>query len=388
MANEICYFTSADTGAPTLNNANGSMVDVLDACLINGYNSKSVTSIVVASNVATVTVSAHGFLGGTGKTVDIAGATPSGLNGRKKITVTGSNTFTFATSGISDQTATGTITVKRSPLGWTKLYTATGKAVYQRSDPAATTMLLRIDDTGAGVASVTNARARMVESASDIDTLTALAPTDAQLSGGQYWSKGANSSTAKSWALIGDGRTIYFCTDNTSAAGALFPNGFGDIASDKAGDAYACFLAGGYTTSDTNTFFSNPGNSFDASVVLARLSSGVGGAVGGMQITSAVTNASNTIGSSINPAYPSPVDNGMRIIPDALIREFNAAFTHPVRGVLRGIAQPLAYLPVAAGLHLTVLSSIIGSDREFLVVNLNNSSVVGALLFDITGPWA
>ena len=50
----IKYFESTDAGAPTLNNAVGSMIAVLDACLITGYNSKSVASITVASGVATV----------------------------------------------------------------------------------------------------------------------------------------------------------------------------------------------------------------------------------------------------------------------------------------------------------------------------------------------
>ena len=37
----VQYYSSSDVGAPVLNNVAGSMVDLLDAVLVNGYGSKS-----------------------------------------------------------------------------------------------------------------------------------------------------------------------------------------------------------------------------------------------------------------------------------------------------------------------------------------------------------
>lgn len=40
---EVFLLRSTDTGAPTLNGTAGSLIALLDACLVNGYNSKTVT---------------------------------------------------------------------------------------------------------------------------------------------------------------------------------------------------------------------------------------------------------------------------------------------------------------------------------------------------------
>ena len=127
MANEVIWFDSAETGAPTLNNAAGSLIAVLDACLLNGFNLKSIT-INVAGGVATATCNGHGFSTATGKLVSIAGATPNELNGLKQIASATSNTFTFPAPGVPDGAATGAITAKRAPLGWTKVHAAANKA--------------------------------------------------------------------------------------------------------------------------------------------------------------------------------------------------------------------------------------------------------------------
>lgn len=70
----------------------------------------TLTSLVVASNVATGTVSAGHGLGSSGTvSVIIAGATPTILNGTKSVTINSATEFEFAVT-TSDVTATGTIT--------------------------------------------------------------------------------------------------------------------------------------------------------------------------------------------------------------------------------------------------------------------------------------
>jgi hypothetical protein len=49
------WYRSTMTGAAALSGQAGKLIDVLDACLINGFNQVTLTSLVVASNVATCT---------------------------------------------------------------------------------------------------------------------------------------------------------------------------------------------------------------------------------------------------------------------------------------------------------------------------------------------
>ena len=58
----IQFFHSAQTGAPVNAGTAGYGIALLDACLVTGFNSKNVSSITVAANVATLTsATAHGF---------------------------------------------------------------------------------------------------------------------------------------------------------------------------------------------------------------------------------------------------------------------------------------------------------------------------------------
>jgi hypothetical protein len=75
----------------------------------------TLTSVVVASNVATATLTAHGFV--VGDVVDVAGGSLAYANGRVTITtVPTANTFTYAATG-ADATATGTITATLPVVG-------------------------------------------------------------------------------------------------------------------------------------------------------------------------------------------------------------------------------------------------------------------------------
>lgn len=396
MANEVTWYDSSEAGAPTLNNAAGALLAVIQACLVDGFNSKSVTSLVVASNVATATCSAHGFTATVGKLILMAGATPSGLNGIKQITSVATNTFTYAAPGISNQTATGTITVKRNPLGWTRPYSGTNKAMYARSDPAASAEMLRIDDTATGIASTTYARAIGVESATDVDTYVAEMPTTAALSGGSYWSKGANTATAKPWVIFGDSRSMYLLLDNAAytfaANGALCPHGFGDLVPYRAGDPYRAFIMGSTNNSGplpTNAFAPNMTQGTGPSATyqgfhVARAANGVGGAI---QL-STLSNWTSVPGIS-GPVYPSGVDNGAVIQRPVIIMENVAPTGYPFRGELPGLALPMA--AIGNRLHLQVLPNPIGFTGNMVCVGATMSQpsapLYGALLFDVTGPW-
>lgn len=243
MSNPVSvkWFASTMTGAPVMSGQAGALIGVLDACLLadgsgGGFNTVTLNSLVVASSVATATVNTgHGFTDYT--VVKVAGATPSGLNGDKRITVTGTNTFTFDATGISDQTATGTITAKMAPLGWVKSYSDTNKAAYSRSSAQATAMLLRVDDTG-----TTSSTWIMYEAMTTIDSGTGLAPT----SGSIYIGKSTTAnSTARPWRLYADDQMFYLFVDQDSTGNWTGGGCFGDVIPYKSGDAYHCYICGG-----------------------------------------------------------------------------------------------------------------------------------------------
>lgn len=403
MANEIVYFDSLETGAPTLNNAAGSAIAVLDACLITGFNTKSVTSITVSGGVATAVCTGHGYEGGVGRGIDIAGATPSGLNGRKKITVVNANTFTFPAPGVSDGAATGTITAKRSPLGWTKAYSDTNKAIYARTDVAASASLFRVDDTGAGIASATAAGIFGVESATGIDAYTSATSTTTL-------EKGANNTTAKRWVLIGDSRSFYLATEHVTYPWGSYPAmsavaGFGDARSFRAGDLWRAFVLGGRHglcpgyLSGANAGFSTQ---FRFMRSAGGLTQNVGGKVLGYEPNGSggdgdarpfgyYDSASYANQQRHIPRWPSPVDGGLAVQYPVLVQERNDGMGHPIRGTMPGLAAPLAAVGAALNGQYPygrVLAGVAGTGRDFLALSvLSGAGMYGAVLFDLTGPW-
>jgi hypothetical protein len=243
MSAPIKDFYHSQTSAPTLAGTVGYLDALLYACLVTGYNSKSISTITVSNNVATVTTSTtHGYA--QYDTVKIEGANESVFNGDFLVaSIPATNQFTFAlTTGLSS--ATGTITCKIAPLGWTREYTGTNKSVYRApSDPECTRLYLRIDDTNAkyGIA-------QMYETMTTVDTGTGLLGT-------VYWHKSEASSTAsRPWYLVGTSRCFWFGAYwQSSYPNACNWNFFGDYKRLWTGDSWNCCMAGSNTTSQGNS---------------------------------------------------------------------------------------------------------------------------------------
>ena len=381
----VRYFDSTMSGAPALSGTVGALISVLDACLTNGFGTVTLNSLVVSSNVATGTVSAgHGFTmigGAVGSVITIAGATPSSLNGTWRIaSVADSTHFTFVTSGISDQTATGTITAVRAPLGFSKAYSGTNKAVYRANDVMSSRLYLRVADDGTGTA--TYARIRGYESMSDVDTGTGPFPTDAQISGGLYWGKSsAASSTARAWRLIGDSQGFYLLV-NQDGSGAWISAAWVDIPSEKAGDAYRALIIGGTSTAVSNqgylqTINSTTGHYFARSYVQT------GTSIAAFKLSHYL--AANGIG-YYGIAYPAPMGGQFYCAPVDVWEGAAYASATALRGPLPGI-----YAPLHPGSQLTdgsFQTDVIGLDgRTLLVQILKYGGSSFAAAFDLTGAW-
>jgi hypothetical protein len=394
MSQYVVWFDSSETGAPVLNNGAGAALGVIKACLISGFNTKTITSLVVAGGVATATCAAHGYSNIYGKDLEIAGALPAALNGRKALTFTDTNTFKFDATGVADGTATGTITAKRAPAGWTEVFTGTNKSLFKSLDVTAPGQMLYLDDTKLAPATNTDMRATMVESATDINTLTGLAPTATQLSGGQYWNKGSNDTTAKQWCLIATGKAFYFVTPNSAAVlpvavGAIASAslmGFGAFETLKAGDAYNTFICGAPNSGSGNSILTAIGNPFNfsaggvVSLVVSRPHTQIGSAV-----LANTVGIGSTISGSSGPTGASPIDNGVFIYPRMMIAESNPAAGNPARGFVPGMCQVLAQFPFQHYQIIDTVASLPG--RKVMAINHGNNGSGGMLCVDLTGPW-
>lgn len=242
------WYDSTETGAPTLNNAAGSLLEVLRACLVNGFNLCSVTSIAVASGVATATAATHGYSAAYGKLLRIEGAPVAGLNGDVQPLTVDTNTFTYAATGVPDGTYTGTITARRAPLDWIEAHTGTNMAIFKRSAPEATVSMLRVIDTKTSPASTIYAMATMVESATGVDAVTGEVPT---VAAEQTWMRGADNATPKKWLVCGSGRRVWVMLQGSGSQGFVVPYLFGDPKPMYPGDSGGCVITGYGSTSAT-----------------------------------------------------------------------------------------------------------------------------------------
>jgi hypothetical protein len=334
MTNKTRYYSSAQLSAPVLSGTAGSLLAVLDAVLVNGWGSQSASSAVVLSGVATVTfATAHAHI--VDGIAAIAGATPAALNGDKRVLSATTNSISFAAAGISDQTATGSITAKVAPLGWAKPYSGTNLAAYKPTAAEATGCLLRVDDTG-----TTTARVRGYESMADVNTGSGPFPTLAQQAlPGRWWSKSsAASAAARNWTIIGDDRCFFLFT-NPSATSTDNSQGvfFGDFISVKSNDPYACFLfanlsdRSGITSLIGDSIeYSNGTMSYGAGFV-ARLPNSLGGSQG-LSPESSFANIADWASGQGGYTYPSPVDNGLTLTQQRL-----SSTPQGIRGYLPGI---------------------------------------------------
>ena len=369
MAN-IVYMNNGMSGAPQniKTGSGGSNIALLDACLVNGFGSVTVNSIVVASGVATCTVSGGhqlSMFGSTGPVIRISGVTtPAELNGDWRVTVTDATHFTFTTVA-ANQTATGTISAKRAPAGFSKVYSGTNKAVYRSNDTEGTRLYLRVDD-----ADPSFSRVRGYEAMSDVDTGTGPFPTDAQLSGGAYLNKPSSTGTAYPWTLFGDGRLFYLFTSN----GSYYYNGmvFGDIESYVAGDAYHCLLVAATASgSYLNQIYQM---SSTAGSWLARNYSQLGGAIGSARYS----HGQASMFGGASQVFPAPADNGLRVWPVEVWDN-----TSNDRGWLSGAWNPIHNNSVLA--HGSIYSNVNNlPGRDFIIQEVPNN---GRAALDLTGPW-
>ena len=389
----VKWFTSDMRDAPVLSGTAGTLIAMLDACLVTGFGVVTATSVTVSGGVATATLpSSSLFL--KDAVVLVAGATSlTELNGEQRVLSGSSTQVTWATTA-ADGTAAGTITIKYAPLGaWTKVYSGTNLAVYRSTDPQSNGHYLRVDDTG-----TTSARVRGYEEMTDVNTGTGPFCTDTQMSGGGYWWKSASANTnASKWKLFGDSRFFSVAVAAASSSStvniAAPAKGFGDaLALAPGGDAWNTVLsANGNNSSNSAPYGALDNSSVSATlgfVVSTRSWTGLGSAVllnslPYIGATNAVSGADATLG-----IVPSEIDG--RIKPT---RRFlsEQGTNKPPRSEIPGVMS----IPQTGALSILNDGDMLAgaddlSGRQLMCVATGSSytsAPTGIYLVDITGPW-
>lgn len=196
------WFSFSNFGAPQFTNSFGALINVLDACLVDGYGNQDVTSIEVADGMA-IAKFENSHLLKQFQVVEISGAADSSLNGEFRILGLTADTIEFSVNA-ADQIATGSISCKVASLGWTKVFSGENKAVYRAKDIAANPYYLRIDNSMDPVYNANYAKFAKVgilESCSHIDDVSAnQVPYDAANPNKNWIGTGAGTSAINGWA--------------------------------------------------------------------------------------------------------------------------------------------------------------------------------------------
>ena len=206
------WFSSDMAGAPVLNGTAGSLIGVLNACLITGFGMTTVRSGTVADGQAVLTVdNANGYKPEATLLIEGVTGTCAALNGERRIVAVTTNTITVKATGVANGTLDGAVTLKYAPAGWTSPFTDTNVAVYKQGDVTATGVLLRVDDTAPATVRVCG-----YESMTDAHTGDGKTPSQSQIAGGGWWPKSSNGSVAVNWHVFASGSYVYYSCYSTT----------------------------------------------------------------------------------------------------------------------------------------------------------------------------
>ncbi|RYL25122.1 hypothetical protein [Acinetobacter piscicola] len=209
---DIKFYVHTNNNAPQLSNNFGCMIDVLDACLVNGFGAQSVSTLKASGKVVTVTFgAAHNLM--QYQVIKITGANQSEFNGEHRIlSVPNANSFTFELANTATVTqASGTIVCSLPPLGWEKPFSSThssgtgGKAAYRSTNPLLPSRpFLRVVDELDPAYTATYAKyakVGIVEDMTDINTMLGVqAPYDTANPDKNWVGTGSGTSVMNGWS--------------------------------------------------------------------------------------------------------------------------------------------------------------------------------------------
>lgn len=384
----VKYFDSEMVGAAVLSGgAAGSLVAILDECLVTGRGLMPCT-VSVSGGIATAAV-AGGHVFRAGVVVLMAGAAVTSINGEHRLTATTVGSVTFPAPGVADGAVAGSITIKLAPAGWSKAFSAANKAAYRSLDPSASGCYARVDDSGAG--STRYARLIGYDSMTDVDTGSNPSPAGGVVAGGwAVFKSNVADAAARKWIIVADAkRVVILIAHHSLYLSDYLVAGWGDLVSDKAGDAYPFMTFGALDVAQVVNSTSGSDSLTAAGSTSCSLSRPYSQSGGSVQSRSIIPGAINAVsGYEGNPIGPSVVNNALYVCP--IIIQEGVTSSAPIRGRWPGIY----HLPHAVGSAYDSKAIVTGVDglvgRSLMAVRFGTgqAAVVGRrFMVDITGPW-
>ncbi len=257
-------YRSTDTGAPpgvAGNSGNVTLAAVLRGCLINGYNQKTGVTATQSGGIATFTSTSHGYNagppGGVGQVLTITGFTSTDYNIVKGVVLSvTANTWTMNINPLAPATAVGSGTSIVAPadyLGsvWTEPFVAGGGiAVFRQPTSGANGMYLRLDENTSGQ----YPQVRGYESMSALSTGTNPFPSTSQVaigSGLYIYKSSLTTSTQRDWMVWTNGKFVVLCLRPSAVECSVIV--FGDIKTNKSGDAFHTIIVADTTSAAVTT---------------------------------------------------------------------------------------------------------------------------------------
>lgn len=392
----VKYFQAGQFDAPTLRGQNGSLIALLDACLVNGYGLVAISSMTRVGTVATVvTAAAHRME--SGATALISGADQPQYNGRFSVSPINDTSFSFTVTGDPVSPATGaSMTSKRASAGFAKVFSGTNKAVYRSTDTSGVRHYLQVIDDGTTTGGAREAKIRGYVAMSDVDTGSEPFPTVAQSAIGLLaYKSGSIDTTNRPWRLISDGKTFYFgaCMDQSPSTlmengGYIWWTAFGELIPTLPNDAYRSFIAANNNQnqqvtsgSQNGLFFPTPRtfSGTSASLFMPRDWNNNIGAVSCCPIGHGWDQTAAGFLPLFN--YPHPQDNGFYMTPWLMTQR------GVVRGRFPGLFEPLQGRCLS---NYEIAREIDGYPGcEFMALWGVYNGVTGMLMIDVTGSsWS
>ena len=422
-------FFSDQAGAPVLNGSVGSLIKVLDACLVEGFNQVNVSSMTRSGSTVTVTCATpHGYedpgttfwvQNGVVNVAAIRGATQAEYNGDWPVTYVSPTVFTFDIGNATPATpATGSIITKRAPAGFSKPFADTNIGVYRSNDATGRRHYWQVIDDGTcpnrqnGVF----AGCRGFEHMSSATAGGGAYPSQNQVAWGQYLCKSSTAdATARHWALYSDGKTVILVLhpDKAGTDPATYSRvsdysgvfGFGDLLS-PAPNAYASFCSADNSTSTvwhsaTYTGLLSPAGGNNASPNIAGFSSSYPGSIAVARSWSGVQSAAFPC-AVIGMGYSQPECIGKKahlMYPDALSNRYFLGqltiFEPNTQGAVMRGALPL-YEGGCGPVHTNreIIEHVVGREGrkfQYIAAGARNRAIGGAyidLTGDQSGKWS
>lgn len=396
----IKMYRSNQPGAPVLSGTQGSLIAVLDACLVNGFGQVAVATLARVGNIVTCTTAdPHKFE--SFDRVEIAGADQADYDSDFSITRIDAYSFSFEVTGAPDTPGTGSIIAKRAPAGFSKAFAAINKAVYRSNSLTGNRHYFRVVDDGTTLLGGRTSRVRGYETMVSVDGGQLPFPLLTQIGGdGLHWYKSdAANATGRAWIIVSDGKTVYMMISNNRGPtdfaddGSSQLNAFGEY-STFVPDAYASFLSGLENENDPN--YSNAGilrcsgdmapNAYSrgSPIAIARLFNGNQGAIYGISHLGHGFANQYTIGQNAQIPFPNLPDNRYYMAP---VLQYDPGSY--IRSQLPGAYESLHGRTHTQGMLMENANVVGLENRRFMFLGGRsyNASYFGGIFVDLTGPW-